>query len=476
MNIKTDIVIIGAGTAGLSARREVAKVTQNYLVIDSGPLGTTCARVGCMPSKVLIQVANDLYQAKKVGSVGINNTEQLTVDSSKVMTHVRHLRDRFVRSVVGDMKSWQDEKFIAGRAEFLSAHQLRVGDVIVEFEAAVIATGSAPMLPAAWQSVRSHLVTTDEFFEMPNLPKKMAVIGLGVIGLELGQGMSRLGVEVVGISKGSALSGISDPALQEYVFGKISKEFLIDTSGVQSLDLSADKSQLVVKTGNETYTVDRALISIGRKIRLDGLGLEKLGVSLGANGVPLFDSNTLALSEAPHIFIAGDVNGERQILHEAADEGVIAGHNCVRLKSGTECFKRRTSLGITFSDPNIASVGANYASLIANGIAFKTGQVSFEGQGRSIVKLKEVGLLRVYAAEKTGQLLGAELFAPDGEHLAHLLAWVISLNMTAAEVLRLPFYHPVIEEGLRTALRDVATQVAGSRPQEVVRCQDSPVR
>jgi len=167
------------------------------------------------------------------------------------------------------------------------------------------------------------------------------------------------------------------------------------------------------------------------------------------------------------------VNGDRPILHEAADEGIIAGHNAVNEE---QCFKRRVPLGITFSDPNIAFVGSRHQDLVHQNRDFVIGKVSFEGQGRSIVKLKEQGLLHIYADTKSGEILGAELQAPDGEHLAHLLAWAISLKLTVEETLRLPFYHPVIEEGLRTALRDCARQIHGQDLKELFRCQDSPIR
>ncbi|NQZ01505.1 MAG: dihydrolipoyl dehydrogenase, partial [Bdellovibrionales bacterium] len=158
----------------------------------------------------------------------------------------------------------------------------------------------------------------------------------------------------------------------------------------------------------------------------------------------------------------------------AADEGRIAGYNAVH---PTECFKRRVNLGITFSDPNIATVGQSYQQLTDQGRGFVTGAVSFEGQGRSIVKLKEQGMLHVYADPHSGELLGAELQAPDGEHLAHLLAWAISLKLSVQEALKMPFYHPVIEEGLRTALRDAASRL--NEPPgdfELFRCDDLPIR
>ncbi|MGE4131590.1 MAG: dihydrolipoyl dehydrogenase [Bdellovibrionales bacterium] len=468
---QVQVAIIGAGTAGLSARKEVATKTDSYVVIDDGPLGTTCARVGCMPSKVLIQVANDFARRKKYETVGIHGADHLTVDRKKVMQHVRSLRDRFVRSVMGGMDNWQD-KLIRGRAVFVDPHTLEVNGETIKAEKIIIATGSRPIVPGPWQEYRSHLIDTDQFFEMETLPEKMAVIGLGVIGIEIGQALHNLGVDMVGITMGKAIGGLTDPEIQNYVADRFSKQMALHFNGAEPVGISAN-GKLQVKADGRVYEVDKALMAVGRKPNTDGLGLEKLNLTLDKRGQPEVDRNTMKLKEMPHIFLPGDVNADRPLLHEAADEGLIAGYNAV---FDEQCFKRRTMLAITFSEPNIATVGKRYAELKQENVDFVTGQVSFEGQGRSIVKLQEQGLLHVYASKPDGKILGAEIHAPDGEHLAHLLAWAISLNLTVKESLRLPFYHPVIEEGLRTALRHAAVQLEPGRMAELFRCQDPPIR
>jgi dihydrolipoamide dehydrogenase len=466
-----DVAIVGAGTSGLTARREVAKKTNDYVVIDDGPLGTTCARVGCMPSKVLIQVANDFARRKVFDEVGIRGGEALRVDSKTVMEHVRKLRDRFVRGVKNPMQDWED-KLIRGRAQFVDAHTLLVNDQTLRAEKIILALGSRPIIPGPFQKYPEHLLTTDEFFELPELPQKVAVVGLGVIGLELGQALHNLGVEVVGVTIGKALGGLTDPQLQNYVVDKILQEFPIHTEGGQPVGVT-DAGRLQLEVDGQVIEVDKVLMAAGRRPNVDRVCLDKVHVNLDERGLPAYDPNTMKLKEQPHIFLPGDVNSERPLLHEASDEGTIAGHNAV---SDETCFKRRELLAITFSEPNIATVGTTHRQLEEEGVDFVTGVVSFEGQGRSIVKLKEQGLLHIYADRQTGRLLGAELQAPDGEHLAHLLAWALSLNLTAQEALRMPFYHPVVEEGLRTALRSAAKQLAGHRQGELYRCEDPPIR
>jgi dihydrolipoamide dehydrogenase len=462
-----DVVIIGAGTAGLAARREVAKKTDNYIVVDNGPLGTTCARVGCMPSKVLIQVANDYHRRHQFSEMGIHGENGITINTKEVMTHVRKLRDRFVRAVMSDMNTWTETHLVRKRATFISEHELDLEGERVKAKRIIIAAGSRPVIPQAWLQYKQHFIDTDQFFELEDLPKRVAVIGLGVIGLELGQALHRLGIEVIAIGNTPALGGLSDPKIQEYALKAFSQEMKISLDGADIV--SADAKGVVIKSGNKTFTVDKVLLSMGRRPNLDNLGLEKLDLKWTDKKIPEFDDTTFNV-KGTDIYIAGDVNADRPILHEAADQGRVAGYNAVREKD--QCFVRRTPIGITFTYPNIAGVGRNYQSLQNRDLAI--GEVSYEGQGRAIVMLQEKGLVRIYADKSSGKLLGAEIFAPHGEHLAHLLSWAISLNLTAQETLSLPFYHPVLEEGLRTALRNVVSQLHSKPEMELFRCDDFP--
>jgi dihydrolipoamide dehydrogenase len=466
-----DIAIIGAGTAGLSARREVAKRTNNYVVIDDGILGTTCARVGCMPSKALIETANLFHKRHTLKKLGVGGAHALDLDRVKVMSHVRQLRDRFVRSVTKEMDDWTETHLIKKRAKFTTKNTLDLGDEVIHADKIIVATGSKPVWPKGWEAYSDYLVDTDSFFELETFPSKVAVIGLGVIGLELGQSLARIGVDVVGIGLGNAIGGLTDPEIQTYAIQKFGEEFPIVTTGVKELRSKDGKLEII--TSETSYLVDKALLALGRKPSLAGLGLDELGLELDDKGIPLYDPGTY-LIEGTSIFIAGDVNPERPILHEAADEGRIAGYNAASDKM--QCFRRRTKLAITFADPNIAIVGKSYDELHREKVDFVTGKVSYEGQGRAILKMQEIGMIHVYVDRNKGSLLGAEIFCPDGEHMAHLLAWAIAGKIDVHHALSMPFYHPVIEEGLRTALRHAASLVEVKAPVlETMRCQDPPV-
>lgn len=468
---KVDVAIIGAGTSGLSARREVAAVTDNYVVIDPGPFGTTCARVGCMPSKALIQIANDYHRRHVFKEFGVSGCEGLSIDTDHVMSYMRNMRDYFVSFVKKAMQEWEANHLIQDKAYFIDDHTLQAGDQQIQADKIIIATGSKPILPKPWEAYKKHLIDTDEFFELETLPKKVAVIGLGVIGLELGQALSRLGIDVVGLTLGKQIAGLSDPDLQNYAAKTVCQELPTSFEGAEIV--RETEKGLLLKSGEKEYEVEKAFLTMGRKPALDFLKLENTSIELNERGVPLYDQTTMQISNTG-IFLAGDANADRSLLHEAADEGRIAGYNAVN--EDKQCFQRREFLAITFSDPNIAVLGQSFSQLQESKVDFVVGKVSFENQGRATLKKKNKGLVHLYADRHTGKFLGAEMIGPSVEHMAHMLSWITTLNLTVHQVLSLPFYHPVLEEGLRTAFRDLANQIEIEPGKlELLRCQEPPV-
>ena len=210
MNEIFDVVIIGAGTAGLAALREVKKRTGNFILINDGPWGTVCARVGCMPSKTLIEAANAFHRRGAFEEFGIRGAESLTVDIPAVLQRVRRLRDDFVASTLKTTDAL-GERAISGRARLLGVGRLAVNDREFRARNIIIATGSHPVVPDAWRPFAKQLLTTDTLFEQETLPPRMAVIGLGPIGIEMAQSLSRLGIEVVAFGAGTNIAGLSDP-------------------------------------------------------------------------------------------------------------------------------------------------------------------------------------------------------------------------------------------------------------------------
>ncbi len=449
MEQHVDVAIIGAGSAGLYAMGQVKRKTDNFVLIDGGELGTTCARVGCMPSKALIQVAEDFHRRTLFKREGLEGGENLAVNGANVLEHVQELRDIFVDKVLSSTTDHMGDEFITAHARFLGPNLLQVGDRRIRAKRIVIATGSRPIVPEAWKTFGERILTTDEIFELETLPASLAVVGMGVIGLELGQALSRLGVAVTGIDQLQSIGQLDDPEINTAAIRLLGKEIPLWLGHPATIE-EADEGRLRVTAGQQSVVVERVLVSIGRRANLDTLDLQKAGITLNSNGLPDYDRNTMQIEDKP-LFMAGDVNSERQLLHEAADEGRIAGINAVA--DSALAFRRKTPLSITFSDPQIVMVGKRYSELELDNTLL--GSVDFGMLGRALIMGKNKGVLRVYADKASGRLLGAAMIAPHAEHLGHLLNWCIEQDLTIQQMVRMPYYHPVIEEALQPVLRDL---------------------
>ena len=462
--IQTDVAIIGAGSAGLYAMREVRQAGRSFVLIDHGPLGTTCARVGCMPSKVALH-AGGLWAARKE-IAGVGGLEMLSLDTAQVWAALRKQRDQFASRPAQAARSMAGEFLLEGPARFLAPGvlEVRLGDdiQIVRASAVVIATGSSPVLPKWLGAVAERTVTTDQLFELPALPKRVGVLGLGAIGLEMGLALSRLGVEVIGADIANTVAGIVDPAIGERAIARFGREITLWLGS--EVSVSASGEEVLMRSGDRVAKVDLLLAALGRRPNVDSLNLAAAGIAVDARGMPEFDPATMQIGDFP-VFIAGDANGDRPLMHEAADEGAIAGYNAARAEITR--FRRKVALGIAFSDPDVVSVGVRLDQLDPQAIAI--GSAGGDSNGRAKILGGEESLLRLYADARDGKLLGAAMVATGGEHLAHLLAWAIQRGETAHSLLQLPFYHPVIEEMLQTALKEIAQKFPDGLPSGLAR-------
>lgn len=457
MTRQAKLVILGAGTTGLTALKEAQRYTDDVLLINAGPYGTTCARVGCMPSKALLEVAHAFGRRDWLAAKGMQGGEALRMDLPAVMAHVRTLRDRFIAGPI-DTADSLGERSIHGQPRFLDPTTLEVNGERIQAEVVIIATGTRPLLPEAWQSLGDRVVTSDDVFELKAPGRRVGVVGLGPIGVELGQAFAQLGCEVHGFTRGSSVAGLSDPAVNASLLEVLEGQMSVTSEA--DVTLRQSDEGVMIQGGGKEVEVDWLLASLGRRPNIEGLGLENLGVEIDQRGVPVFDKSTLRLGDLP-IYIAGDVNGQRPLMHEAADEGRIAAYHA--LHPDAECLARRTPLGIVFTEPGAGHAGLTRAKLPQSGVV--SGSADFTKQARALMAGRNAGCLQLYADERDGRLLGAELVAPDAEHLLHLLAWSIQQGMTVDQLLEMPSYHPTVEEGLRGALQAVRRELGKRRTQ-----------
>lgn len=443
-----DVAVIGAGTAGLAAERAARKNGASTLLIDPDFSGTTCAQVGCMPSKLLIAASREAARISRAGLFGIE-VQDVRIDGPAVLQRVRSERDRFARLTRASIAKLPEGITVRARARFSGPNIIVLDDGrVVNARAIIVATGSRPVLPKSFAALGEAVLTSDTVFELPDLPKRLAVVGSGAIGLELAQAFANLGVEVTVFDKNERMAKVRCDKVHAQLRGVLENHLTLHL-GVDVTPSAADGGVRLNWTGTTTgeAVFDKVLVAVGRKPQLDGLDLEKAGLALDDRGVPVHDRSTMRCGESA-VFLAGDVAADLTLLHEASHEGAIAGRNAAAFPAPIP-VKRNTAFSITFTEPTLATIGG------AEEEGAITGTADFSDQGRARVDGVNTGKLTLYGAAPDGKLIGADLIAPAGEHLAHMLAWAVQGGLTATQLLDMPFYHPTVEEGLKNALRTI---------------------
>ena len=439
-----DLIIIGAGTAGLSALKEAKKYTDNVLLIHDGPVGTTCARVGCMPSKSLIHAAKLYDTHKKMPDAGIVGAELIKPDLPKVLKNVREKRDYFVSHIEEEMEALQDY-MVQGRARYETPTTIRADGRLFHTKNSVIATGSYPFIPKKYEEFESQLITSDTLFERRDLPKRMAVVGMGAIGLEMAQALAMLGVDVTAINRSKKVGVVSDAKINNTIIEALSEDMKLWLNS--DPDVKRVPDGLLLHTETQEVTVDAIFVAAGRKPSLCQLGLKRLGLKINGNGVPSFNRHSMQIQDYP-IYIAGDATDEQAVLHEAVNEGERAAYNA--LHRGNKQAPHHGGIQIIFTKPVTAIVRDTEYAMRHDDIVI--GEANFEDQGRARIESENFGRIRLFADRNSGCLRGAEIMAPAAEHLAHFLSLGLVQHLTLSQILKTPFYHPSLEEGLKSAL------------------------
>lgn len=440
-----DVVIIGAGTAGLKAYKAAVARGGEVVIVERGPGGSTCTRVGCMPSKLMIAAARMAHHARKAPDFGII-TSDISIDAAKLWGRVRRERDRFVASVLDEYHAIPSDRVVHGSAAFAGPDTIVVGDDrITARRGIVVATGARPVIPDLLDPVRALVHTHETIFDLPDLPTAIAVLGAGPLGLELAQAFARLGVDVTVLDEGDRIGGLKDPATNAAAIDALDDEVTLRLGVEVEASLTADGRARLSWADGEVVA-DLVLAATGRPPALDDLAVNTSGLALDEHGTPVFDRRTHRCGDS-NIFIAGDADAWRLVLHEAARGGSIAGD----VAMGGPPAKILPALAIAFTEPALVEVGQSFDQLPDDA---RIGQAAVEDNGRATADGELLGRVRLYA-DHGGRLLGASIIAPDGEHLGHLVALAIERGMSVADFADQPWYHPTVEELLQTAARDL---------------------
>jgi dihydrolipoamide dehydrogenase len=453
MQEEFDVVVIGAGPAGYVAAIRCAQLGLKTACVEKrDTLGGTCLNVGCIPSKTLLYASELYYQAKNKGkSLGILG-ESLTFDWNVMQDRKKKVIQGLNEGVVGLFKKNKIVR-IQGEASFETPHQItvRTSDSEKKISARffIIATGSIPTELPFLPFDEKKVLSSTGALSLSEIPKRLAVIGAGVIGVELGSVFQRLGSQVTFIEFMDRICPQFDPVISSALQESLTKQgmkFQLQSKVTSAKVGSVVELSIASNEGSaQSLEADAVLVAVGRRAYTQGLGLEKIGLTLTPQG--LFQVNNNFATAHPHILAIGDVIDGPMLAHKASEEGVAAAEICAG-KSPT--LQYVTIPNVIYTSPEVACVGFSETELAQRGIAFHSASYSFKGNSRARCMGEEEGFIKVLADKQTDAILGIHMIGP---HVSELIAeGSLALGKSAEEVGHLCYAHPTLSESLKEAL------------------------
>lgn len=453
MSIKTDVLIIGGGPGGYVAAIKLGQLGKRSIVVDRDKLGGECLNYGCIPSKALISAANTRFKSKKAKEAGFEDGSASKIDWDKVVAWKDQMVGGVVKNV-GVLLKGNKSEFLPGTARFTSAHTAVVdkaggGTETIEFDHAIVATGSASMSIPGFETDGANILGSKEALDLQKAPEALVVVGGGVIGLEIGTIFAKLGTKVAVVEFTDSLLPVIEKDMVSPVsrsLAKLGVEVYLG-SKAKSWSKKGKRLELVVETpeGNKKITCDKILLAVGRAPRSKDLGLEKIGVELDKRGHVVVD--TEMLSSAPSVYAIGDVVGAPYLAHKASREGILAAQSI----AGKPLEARGAVPWAVFTDPEISWVGMTDSEAKAAGVHTVVGRFPFIASGRAQAVRETEGFCKVVADKADGRILGAGFVGPNASDLIGEACLAVSVGATLAQVAATIHPHPTLNEAFAEA-------------------------
>lgn len=447
-----DLIVIGAGGAGSTAAGNAAEMGKHVALIERDKLGGTCLNYGCDPTKTLLHTASVFYHASHASGLGLR-ISQAKVDWEAVQAHVRQVQETIRGGTLEQASAGiaaQGIDLFMGEAMFTSPHEIRVNGVTLRSKRFVIATGTIAMIPEIDGLSKAGYITNVEAVSLPELPKRLVVIGGGPIGLEFAQMFSRLGAQVTVLERGERPLPREDPELAMLLCSQLTAEGIRLEFGAEmrcgDIDEHGKHIHLHGKDGKkEDLTADQLLIAVGRKPALDKLNLEAAGVQYTEDGVT---TDATLRTNVPHIWAAGDITSKYQFTHVASDQGKLVAHNVFARKPKE--FDDRVIPWVTFTDPELARVGMLEAELKEAKIEYRVGRAYFNKLDRAIANNQTFGSVKLLA-DMDGNILGGHILSANAGELIAPIIYAMRFGLTAKKMAGAMLPYPTMAEAVRWA-------------------------
>ncbi len=447
-----DVIVIGAGPGGYVCAIRCAQLGLKTAVVEGREtLGGTCLNVGCIPSKALLHASHQLHEAEhNFAKMGLKGKSP-SVDWKQMQAYKDEVIDGNTKGIEFLFKKNKID-WLKGWGSIPAAGQVKVGDEIHEAKNIIIASGSEPSSLPGVEIDEKVVVTSTGALSLGKIPKKMVVIGAGVIGLELGSVYQRLGAEVTVIEFLDVITPGMDPEVQKTFQRILKKQGLKFVMGaaVQKTEATKTKAKVTYKLRKDdsehVIDADTVLVATGRKPFSDGLGLEALGVEMTPRGQ--IKVGTDWQTNVPGIYAIGDVTEGPMLAHKAEDEGMAAAEQ-VAGKHGHVNYG--VIPGVIYTWPEVANVGETEATLKEAGRAYKVGKFMFMGNGRAKANFAADGFVKILADKDTDRILGAHIIGPAAGDLIHEVCVAMEFGASAEDLALTCHAHPTYSEAVREA-------------------------
>lgn len=455
--MKYDVTVIGSGPGGYVAAIRCAQLGMKTAIIEKDKtLGGTCLNVGCIPSKALLDSSEHYHAAKERFAEHGIDLKDLKVNMPQMIKRKREVVESNVKGVEFLMKKNKIDVH-QGYGSFVDATHIQVekedgSKEVLETEKVIIATGSVPTLPEAFNYDGKRVISSTEALEIEEVPKRMVVIGGGVIGMELGSVFGRLGTEIIVVEyMDRIIPGMDKDCSKELMrsLKKLGMEFHLKhkVNTVKALKTKV-KVEVQKRDSDETFEIDAdyCLVAIGRRAFTDKLGLDKVGIPTDDRG--RIEVNEHLQTKVPNIYAIGDVIKGAMLAHKAEEEGVFVAEY---LSGQRPHIDYNLIPGVVYTWPEVAAVGKTEEELKEAGIPYKAGKFPFRALGRARASMDVDGMVKVLAHKETDEILGVHMV---GARTADMIAEAVALmefRASAEDVARMSHAHPTYTEAMKEA-------------------------
>ncbi len=444
-----DVVILGAGSAGYVAAMRAADLGKKVLIIERRDIGGTCLNRGCIPTKAILRAA-DIYREAHESKVFGITIDNITYDPSGIKSWKETVVKKLVSGVDFLLKA-RKVVVMKGMGTLVDRNVIEVetvnGKETYKGKDIIIATGSEPAMIPAFKIDHLNVLTSDDALELREYPEEMIIVGAGAIGMEFATFFNSFGIKVTVIEMmENVIPTLKDKRLTNLVQRIYMKKGIDFKLGLKIENIDIREGRVYLTLGNgETLETEKVLVSIGRKLNSDNIGLEKLGINTDKGRIVV---NEYLNTNVEHHYAIGDIIGGLLLAHKAMKEGEVV----AEIVAGKQTKMNYSVVPwAIFTTPEVATVGFTEEEAKENGIEVITGEFPFAANGKSISMNSTDGLVKLVAERKSNEIVGAQIVGPDASIMIAELALAIKNNLTLKDVGDAIHTHPTLSEAVMEA-------------------------